>query len=1094
MATIEDIYKKKDLHEHILSRPDMYIGSTKKVKDNVYVFSDKEEKIVKKEVEYVPGFLKIFDEILVNAIDHSVRDPSVTGIKVIFDTVSGEITVTNNGSGIPIVIHKEYNVYVPELIFGNLLTSSNYDDSKSRIVGGLNGLGANLTNIYSKKFIIETVSAVKSQEDNLYYHQEFSNNMFNKTDPKIKKTNKKTYTKISFIPDFKRFSMTHLDENTLHILKKRVYDAAASTSKDVSVYLNGEKISRKDFKDYTGLYLKEGQEVIYEKDSKWEYAVAYNPDAVFSQVSFVNGIFTSQGGKHVDYIANMLIKKLLEKKKLEGVKSSYIKDRLFIFVKATIVNPSFSSQTKEYLSTSPKDFGFKPEISDNFVNKIYSKTDLVEDVLSFAKYKNLKELDKTADVSSTKRKTKLNIPGLEDAHNAGTSKSSKCMLFLTEGLSAKTFAMSGLSVTSRNNYGVFPLKGKLLNVREATQKQLVSNEEVNNIKKIVGLSHGVKYTSVDSLRYGKICILTDADYDGIHIKALIVNMIHTWFPELLEIKGFIVYMKTPIVKVSNKSDELSFYSVTEYTKWKDTNDSSKWSTKYYKGLGTSTAKEAKEIFKGIPGNIVNYFSSSKSETDKALNLAFEKKKAEERKVWLKKYNFNLVMDQSDKDISYKDLVNKELIHFSMYDVLRSIPCICDGLKPSHRKVLHTMFKRNFSREIKVAQLGAAVAEMTSYHHGEASLYGTIINMAQDYTGSNNINLLKPNGQFGTRLASGKDAASPRYIFTELEDIAKKIFPVVDLDILDYLEDDGQKIEPRYFMPILPMVLVNGTQGIGTGYSTNIPSYNPKEIRKNILSLLSDKGTVKMTPWYKNFNGSIVPDNEGFLIIGRYSFSENEMEISEIPIGTSIDDYKEFLEKMVENQEYEIKDIQNNSTETEAKFKIKFAKSSKFLEKIKKDRDFTLKTFRLTKNISTNNFHLLDENGVITKYKSAEEILEKFVLLRLGFNKKRKDFLIKKFSDELEILNNKIRFLSEIMANNLVVFKKAKQELEKILENENYTKKDDNYSYLINMPIFSFTKETLDDLDKKKAKAIKNLESTETKTITDMFVEDLSSLF
>jgi len=461
------------------------------------------------------------------------------------------------------------------------------------------------------------------------------------------------------------------------------------------------------------------------------------------------------------------------KKKIENIKTSYIKDKLCIFVKSTIVNPNFSSQTKEFLTTPVKDFGCKVEVSDAFITKIYKTSGIVEEIISFTKYKNDRELQKTS-TTSVRRQTKLFITNLDDAHNAGTSKSKNCTLILTEGLSAKTFAQSGVSVIGRDNYGIFPLKGKLLNVREATQKQLLENEEINNLKQIIGLQHGKKYSSVDSLRYGRICILTDQDYDGSHIKGLIVNLFHTWWRELLDIPDFIVSMKTPIVKISKGKESKSFYTIKDYKDWEASiNNPKTYNIKYYKGLGTSTANDAKDIFKAMKNNIIRYLSPNKIETDKAIILAFEKKQSDARKDWLLNYNFEMTLDQAENDVTYSELINKELIHFSMYDVIRSIPCICDGLKPSQRKVIHTLLTNNYSKEIKVAQLGASVAEKTSYHHGEASLQGTIINMAQDFIGSNNINLLRPNGQFGSRLTSnGKDAASARYIFTELNEITK----------------------------------------------------------------------------------------------------------------------------------------------------------------------------------------------------------------------------------------------------------------------------------------------------------------------------------
>lgn len=1087
--TIEEIYKKKDLHQHILDRPDTYIGANKIVCENSYVFNQEQNGISRNIIEYNPGLIKIFDEILVNAIDHTVRDSSANIIKVNIDSESGSISIYNNGKGIPVVIHKEEKLYIPEMIFGNFLTSSNYNDNENRIVGGVNGLGAKLAAVFSKNFIIDTIDS----ERGLHYYQEFSNNMFTKNEPIIKKSNKKAYTQITFIPDYKRFNLTNLNSNIISLLYKRVYDCTACTNKNVSVYLNNEKLKQKDFVQYIELYTKE--KIFYEnfadKEFLWEYSVVLHEG--YDQVSFVNGICTYQGGKHVDYILNQIIKKLTDmivsKKKITNLKPSYIKERLFIFVRSTIVNPSFASQSKELLTTPVKDFGCKVEVSDSFINKLY-KSGIVEDLISFTKYKNNKDLKKTDN--NTRRKNKLFIENLDDAEYAGTNQSHKCTLILTEGLSAKTFAISGLSVVGREYYGVFPLKGKVLNIREATHKQLMENKEINNIKQIIGLQHGRKYTSIKELRYSKICILTDADVDGIHIRSLLVNFFHTWWPELLNIKGFITSMKTPIVKAKKSNKEVSFYTIQDFNEWLKNNDNNNWKIKYYKGLGTSNSNEAKDLFKNINNQIINYVSDNTEKTDNSLLLAFDKKHIDNRKKWLQNYKSGMVLDQSKYDISYHDLINKELIHFSMYDILRSIPSICDGFKPSQRKVIHTLLNKKYKGEIKVAQLGASVAEYTSYHHGEASLYGTIINMAQDFTGSNNINLLVPEGQFGSRLTSnGSDAASPRYIYTKLNEITKKLFNENDLKIVNYLEDDGNKIEPEFFVPILPLILINGSIGIGTGYSTNIPCHNPKEIISNIKKYIDGHQLKPLKPWYKNYKGEIIEKENGdFIIKGKYTVKENNIIISEIPIGTGISDYKEFLEKLIsEENSYNINNYINKSTENNVYFELEF-KNKKYLQDfLQLDLE---KILKLSKNISTKNFHLFNENGKITKYESANDILIEFVNIRLKYNIKRKKYIQEELLNNLKILKNKLRFLQEIINSKLVIYKKSKDDIVKLLKEREYDPIPD-YNYLISMPIYSFTKEKIEEINTKINDISEYYNDIKNKNEKDLLIDDLNLL-
>lgn len=451
---------------------------------------------------------------------------------------------------------------------------------------------------------------------------------------------------------------------------------------------------------------------------------------------------------------------------------------------------------------------------------------MVETILSFAKFKQ-DQLLKKSD-GSGKRTRISGLAKLDDANNAGGRNAGQCTLILTEGDSAKSLAVSGLSVVGRDNFGVFPLRGKLLNVREASNAQIMANAEISAIKQILGLRQGVVYKDTASLRYGHLMIMTDQDYDGSHIKGLIINFFDHFWPSLLKISGFLLEFITPIVKASKgkgaNRKEVSFFTIPEYEAWKGRNDDGKgWVLKYYKGLGTSTTEDAKKYFSDL-GKHLKPFQAADDESRVLIDMAFSKKKADDRKEWLRGYVEGTFMDHSIPEIPLVDFVNKELILFSRADNIRSIPSAVDGFKPGQRKILFACFKRNLKSEIKVAQLAGYVSEHSAYHHGEVSLCMTIVNMAQVFVGSNNLNLLEPLGQFGTRLQGGKDAASPRYIFTNLSKLARTIFHPHDDPLLNYLNDDGQSIEPEWYIPILPMLLVNGGDGIGTGWSTAIPNY------------------------------------------------------------------------------------------------------------------------------------------------------------------------------------------------------------------------------------------------------------------------------
>ena len=1090
-------YLKLEPREHVLTRPGMYIGSLEPDDASMWVFA--EDAMVKKDIKYVSGLYKIFDEILVNVLDHIVRlksnEDSPKKVKEVKISISedGTISVYNDGEGIEIIKDEDYDMYAPELIFGNMLTSSNYDDDVEKIIGGQNGIGAKACNIFSKTFDIETVDSQRKK----VYKQSFSNNMQERSEPVIEKYTKYPYTKITFKPDYDKFGMKNLSSDMLQLFSKRVYDVCALTDQDVKVFYNDTKLEIKSFEKYIDLYIgsKSEHPRVYDgTNERWEIAASYS-DCGFSQVSFVNGVCTQKGGKHVDYVVNQITKKLIEmvlKKKKVNLKAQHLKDHLFIFIKSTISNPTFDSQTKDNLTTPATKFGSKLEIDAKFIEKLY-KSGIVEKAISLT---NIDD-DKNAKKTDGKKKSTVRVNKLDDANWAGTAKSEQCYLILTEGDSAKTMAVSGLSEVGRDKYGVFPLKGKVMNVKDVTQKKIWENDEISNMKKILGLETGKTYKDVKDLRYGHIILMTDSDVDGSHIKGLIFNMFHTLWPSLLEIDGFITSIMTPIIKVTKGVKSQNFYNLTDYDNWKTEDVANGWNVKYYKGLGTSTSKEAKEYFKDM--NVLTY-DYEEDKTNDSIELAFNKKKADERKTWISNYDKNRIITYDKvkcNRVGFSTYVNDDLVHFSVYNLERAIPNICDGFKKSIRKIMYCCFKRKLHSEIKVAQLSGYVSEHGAYHHGEASLQEAIIGMAQNYVGSNNINLLMPNGQFGTRISGGKDNASPRYIFTCLNPIVKYIFKEDDLEILTYLDDDGVMIEPEFYVPIIPTILVNGAVGIATGYSTNIPCYNPKEIISNLKKMINKEEPSDMTPWYKGFKG-IVNKNE---TKGSYKrLSGTKLEITELPVQVWTEDFKTHLDNYVEKNPKVLKDYESHYTETSVKFILQFQSTAvldDLLEQTDADgasnkfeKEFKMVT---TRPVNTNNMHLFDSKGIIRKYDSPNEILSDFYTVRLDYYNKRKAHKLEKYEKELLFLDSRIKFILSVIDGNLKIMDCKQSDIKDYLEKNKSPKVDEKYDYLIRMPIYNFTFEKKEELLKEYNEKNTQYEMYKALTIESMWLQDLDEL-
>ena len=1111
-------YQKKTDKEHILDNPDTYIGSVENVDTQGYVFDDTINGLVQKQYYYIPGLYKLFDEAIVNCRDHAIRmkqamascKSNTIPLSLIDVSIGddGTMSFMNDGNGIDIEKHPTYNTWIPEMIFAHLRTGTNYNKEEKKIVGGKNGFGAKLIFIWSVEGELETVDHVRG----LKFTQKYRNNLDIIEEPVIKKYRGKPYTKITFKPDFARLGKSGLSPDELALFKKRVYDIAAVTDKSVKVRLNNVLVPVRDFQQYADLYIggKDDAKRAYEKDEeRWEYIVALSPTEEFVQVSFVNGIYTSKGGKHVDYILNQIIRKLvvyIQKKKKIEVKPTTIKEQLMLFMRCDIENPAFDSQTKDYMNTPSTKFGSACTVSDKFIEKI-AKMGVMDAACALTEVKQNKTAKKSDGI---KVKSIRGIPKLVDANFAGTVDSHKCTVIFCEGDSAKAGIISGMSKEDRNFIGVYPMKGKLFNVRGEAISRISENKEVIEIKQILGLETDKVYeTEADiksCLRYGKIMFMTDQDLDGSHIKGLGINLFQSQWASLTKL-NVIGFMNTPILKAKKGAQELVFYNDGEYETWKQANNDGKgWKVKYYKGLGTSTSKEFKEYFERK--KIVNFEFTEKS--DDAIDMVFNKKRADDRKAWLGNYDRSLYLDTSHEHISYEDFIYKEMIHFSKYDCERSIPNLMDGLKISLRKILYSAFKKRLTSEIKVAQFSGYVSEHSGYHHGEASLNGAIVGMAQDYVGSNNINLLMPNGQFGTRLAGGKDSASERYIFTELNSLTRHIYPEIDDKIMTYLDDDGQLVEPIYYAPIIPMVLVNGSKGIGTGFSTDVMCYNPIDLIGYLMNKLQgkDSSAHKLMPYYEGFKGSISElDGGKYLLKGVYTKLDNDtIRITELPVGSWTDDYKKFLEDLIDNKKsgskkksaLVVRDYSDMSTDKIVDITVHLAKG--MLDTLESEsHEYNLngieKYFKLYTTNSTSNMHMFDADEKLKLYKNSYEIVDDYFETRMKLYVKRKQYIIDALNAELIVLSNRARYIQENLDETVDLRRKKKEDIIALLKSKNYDviEEDEDYKYLVKMPMDSVSDENVAKIMNSHNDKVKELEICKKTTEAQMWMNELELL-
>jgi DNA topoisomerase-2 len=1088
-------YQQLDPISHILKRPDMYCGSTRFRKVDDYV-ADTEFQITKKNINMCPAILRIFIEVLSNANDNVERSKKegipCTKIKVTINKETGETSIWNDGAIVPIELNPEQNCYNHSMIFGRLLTGSNYDDEEERVVAGRNGLGSKLCNVFSTKFTVTGCDPVNGKS----ISQTWTNNMRDTEGPIVKSSKvAKGFTCITWTPDFSHFGLTGYTDEIINLYSRHVVDAAMISK--VRVSLNDVTIPINNLSKYAALYHTPTDEKLLIKTDSCE--VLLTPSTEFEAISFVNGVFTKLGGQHVDSWCEAIFRPIVEKFNGKGkVKSktpkiniSDVRQFFRIFVVATVIRPEFDGQDKNKLE-SPTVPAIVKAAHVNAIMK-WSIAESIEDIIRSKEMMVLKK--------SEKGKTRVKIDGFDPANNAGGKQSHECTLIVCEGLSAKTYAVAGIQQgvygkAGRDWYGILPLTGKILNVRNAAPTAIAGNKVVTNLIQAMGVRHDVDYTldeNYKTLNYGRLMIMTDADCDGIHIEGLLMNLIHSLFPSLLLRKiPFVVSMKTPIARVfRTKQTDLLFYDERRFNDWLS-KQTGKVNVKYYKGLGTTKTEDVPDTF-GL--KMVEYAQDDLVHVN--MNKVFHKDKADDRKQWLAGYapgenKFSLDDQKEFTSMDITDFIDGEMIKFSHADCARSIPSGIDGFKESQRKILYAVRKRKLKfsgTSLKVAQLSGYTAEHSNYHHGEQNLQDTIIGMAHEFPGTNNIPLLYRDGQFGSRLDGGADAASARYIFTKMDMLTEYIFRDEDDPILTQVNDDGDLVQPEYYAPIIPMILVNGCLGIGTGWSCNVPCHNPLDLTAAIRTWLEhdgkaveydDNGDIEVSmfdeikPWYRGFNGEIVSDG-----VNRYSTygvvnsdKKNVSTVTELPIGMWTNKFKEFCEDLYVNKQ--VKSLKNYSTPKNVNFIINESENG-----IK----CNLKNMKLCTHLYTSNMVVFDANDQLKKYKSVDQVIDEFCKVRFACYTKRKNYQIKNLEVQLVHIENKMRFVKAVVANQLNIMNRPEADIVKDIEELGLDKEDDGYDYLLRLQVRTFTNEKVTDMEKdivNMTASVKTLKSTSEK--------------
>lgn len=1078
--------KRYNDFQHALSRPDCYVGSIRTSLHERWFFSKAENKMMFGNLNYAEGLERIFFEILSNAIDNLWRSQvfgiPMKEIRISLDKETGYCKIWNDGSAIQ-VKKKDYeytdemgettvsSFYPAELFFGLAKTSTNYQDSEERKTSGRNGLGAKLTNVFSKHFIVRCFDP----QESLIFHQEYFDNLTRRTVPVLEKcTKKRGWTEISFLPDFERFGVSSWPEDILSRVEKSARDASLVTN--LCVFLNEEKIYFSNLLEYSKLFSSGNSLLFSSADSSFALVEkeVFPPSFESTElpITFINGLEVLSG-VHVNLWKKSVLLPILKafnlKQKTEGKPKATVKQLecfFQIFIVCELDKPEFTSQTKHELSSpSPKTTKISPE-----------------QVKKVLKWNWSIELSSRLEPQTRARKAKkldIDFTKVEDAQFAGTDKSSECTLLLCEGNSAKSLCVAGFTcLEDRAKYGAFALKGKVLNTTNASQKTMNKNKELELLTNVLGLSKDLKKT----LRYGRVMLMCDADLDGIHIEGLVLNFFHKHYPSLLENK-FVVSLRTPILKAfPTKKKELWFYSLTEFDKWTSENPGLKGlKVKYLKGLGSSQAEHGKKYLKDQ--KLIEYTING-TEKEK-FELAFSKSFSDKRKEWLEKVPE--LNEQSEGELPMGKFIDERLALYHRANNRRSIPCVFDGLKPSQRKVLFACLQGNIigeNKSTKMERLAGQVASVSGYHHGEISLTNTIIGMAQNFVGSgNNLPLLFSDGMFGSRLQGGKDHSAARYLSTYLFPIVRAIFHPDDDDLYERILEDNERNEPLFYLPTVPLVLCNSCAGIGTGHSTEIPPYNPVDLCFWIDCWLDNKPLPKLVPFWRGFKGTVTLDDEDKPAKGKTTgklekLSKRKWLVNELPVSFWTYDYKKFLKELEENKHISgFTDLYNDE---DACFEIL------------PTRDFTptSSNLKLSKSFSFKNMRAIDENGKVQKFETVQDILVLFCTKKLELYTKRKEKILGELLLEIRKQENKYRFLSEVLSSSINI-KDKEEKLVIVLQERKYDKINDGYEYLLSLPVRSMTLGRMQDIYESLKKLKEKEDQTREKKETQMWKEDLA---
>jgi DNA topoisomerase-2 len=1026
-----------------------------------------------KKIVYSPQMTKMFDEVIVNTLDHAYKQQdkiklgeNVNPVKYISMQYNddGSAVIMNDGDGIRAVLHNGATkklgkpTYTTSLMFATLFQGTNLKPTQP--VGGTNGIGAKITNFLSNTFELETI------RDGKKCYQVWKDRNAIESPPVITNTKVKPYTKISFMPDYSHFGYTaETLKDAMPTLHDIIFTRMCMVSAFCKFYLPSVVVK------YNGEILKWSLEMIAKKlypdavimrnviqsEYPYEVIVVCAPNK-HNHISNINGIVVIDGThftkviKQISASVKTKVGKSLNNDETK-LPANFVKNNVFMMINMQMIAPSWMGQRKDILCSSADKLA-KLVLPDKTINAITAQ-------LSILATEGIISRVKTIKAPEYEKYTKAKF--------AGTKQALKCRLIPCEGDSAKNQMEIGVaSSIGFDYYGLISMGGVIMNANKQTtehilaedikliqSKKLKKNLFINAFISIMGLNYAYKYDKtsptyakeMSQLKYGGVICAVDQDMDGRgNILPLLLALFETYWINLLT-DGFVEQFCTDVIRLFPKTKGVvyAFWDEADYEVKAKTMDLTKYNKKFYKGLGSHTKDETIRMFKNFNDRLRQFTTDER--THEVFNIYYGKE-PKLRKIELCKPIRVLspeIVEQELKTRIRSATVQLEIEAraFQTNNLEQKLDHFVDGQNQSSRKILHgaiVYFSKNMNSSVKVYQLGGGVSESQNYHHGDASLCASIKNRAFIDVGGVQVPIFQPHGQFGTR--NNTKSASERYVETNLTNIVDILFNPNDYYLLDFNFEGEKRVEPKYFIPIIPLAILESKELPAHGWKLQLwarDAFQVIDVVKTMIDANIRIPTLNPTRYFGNYvwNGEFRNIRGRPFTVGKYlryniANGRTLIRITELPLRTWTNKYVKYLNKLCEKHDF-IESVDDNHAPIGVSIDIILTSINAIADAGDSIWTDDIEEFFGLRVSMSSNINLTSIDGTVCEYSRYEDILRDWFPIRKAHYEKR-------ILRQIEILNIKMEireFIIKYILANYTLRGMERKDMDTFLENAGF---------------------------------------------------------